>query len=75
MHKEEMMNLFDGEDFYFQQDNHAVHNNIDVIDEEESIEVVNFPTYSPDLNPIENLWAALKYRAACDAPLARDELV
>ena len=74
-HKEEMENLYEGQDFCFQQDNHPTHNNLDVFDDDENIEIIDFPTYSPDLNPIENLWATLKYRVACDAPLTRDELV
>ncbi len=31
--------------------------------QEMSIEVMNWPPYNPDLNPIENLWALLKKEA------------
>lgn len=30
--------------------------------------LIKFPTYSPDLNPIENLWATLKAEVKNDAP-------
>jgi len=36
---------------------------------------VVFPIYSPDLNPIENLWSALKDSVAKDAPGTEDRLI
>lgn len=60
---------------YFQQDNHPSHNNVEILDDHPNIELLQFPTYSPDLNPIENMWAALKYRVACDAPKTEAALI
>ena len=42
--------------------------------DDEDIEIIDFPTYSPDLNPIENVWSTLKYKVACDAPESEREL-
>ena len=36
------------------------------------IEFVDWPPYSPDLNPIENLWALVKFRLYRDYPPAKD---
>ena len=74
-HKIEMENLYQEKDFYYQQDNHPTHNKLDVFNDNQNIEIIDFPTYSPDLNPIENLWATLKYRVACDAPRTEKELI
>ena len=49
-------------DSIFMQDNARIHTAHVVIDwlEENGIEVINWPPYFPDLDPIENIWALLK---------------
>jgi len=74
-HKEEMESLYQEQDFYFQQDNHTTRQQLDVFDENPNIEIIEFPTYFPDLNPIENLWATLKQRVARGVPRTEDELI
>jgi len=34
----------------------------------QGFEILDFPSYSPDLSPIENLWAALKNAVAKENP-------
>ena len=43
-------------------DNHPVHKcmNSLLFYKEHKIKVIDFPPYSPDLNPIENIWEKLK---------------
>lgn len=51
-----------GHDSIFMQDNAPIHTARIIQEwlEEEGIEVMGWPPYSPDLNPIENLWKRLK---------------
>jgi transposase len=38
------------------------------------VRLIDFPPYSPDLNPIENLWADIEQRVAARAPKTIEEL-
>ena len=59
----------------FQHDNSSVHVAAEQNLKNTSFEIVEFPRYSPDLNPIENLWGALKHRVKCDAPRSEAGLI
>lgn len=58
-----MRRTYNGE-FIFQQDNARIHTTIRIrnLFVEENLNVLQWPPYSPDLSPIENLWALLKKR-------------
>jgi transposase len=60
----------------FQQDNAQSHtaNRSKAFLAEEKIECLTWPPYSPDLNPIENLWGLLKIRVDSRKPKTKDEL-
>lgn len=47
--------------WYFLQDNAPIHKTQKVMEffHNNGVSVIDFPPYSPDLNPIENLWAIL----------------
>lgn len=73
-HKGEMDDLFpDG--YHFQHDNLKLHIAAERRGEELGLEFVDFPTYSPDLNPIENLWSDLKGGVASDHPRTEQQLI
>jgi len=73
-HREEMDTLYPG-GFYFIHDRLPSHTSCEGWMMEEEFGQVLFPTYSPDLNPMENMWAALKQSVARDAPCTEERLV
>ena len=74
-HKAEMDKLFPDGDFYFIQDNHQTHRmNEDWLMKKQNLKLIKWPRRSPDLNIIENLWAALKESVAGDAPSDEKEM-
>jgi len=73
-HRQELDALYPN-GWYFVHDNHRSHKACEQWMENQGFGHVVFPTYSPDLNPIENLWATLKDCVARDAPTNEERLV
>lgn len=61
---------------YFIEDHSRVHGTYDVLRAKEDLQLndLDLPTYSPDLNILENLWAILKTRVAQRACETEEEL-
>jgi len=73
-HFQEMQELYEG-DFYFQHDNHKSHKAVESWMDNYGFNKIKFPSYSPDLSPIENIWATLKESVAKDQPKSERQLV
>lgn len=58
----------------FQQDNAPIHKSKHALGyfKEKKIELMNWPPYSPDLNPMENLWSILSYSIYSGKKVFRD---
>ena len=54
--------------YLYQHDNSSVHVAAEDDMKRQKFKFMEFPTYSPDLSPIENLWSALKVAVAKDKP-------
>jgi len=66
-HQEEMDQLYpDG--YHFIHDNLRAHTSAEEWMKSAQFDIVKFPTYSPDLSPIENLWRDLKDAVAKENP-------
>lgn len=54
----------------FMQDNCPAHRsqNVRAFLQENNVECIEWPAYSPDLNPIENVWAWMKRKLAAENP-------
>ena len=66
-HQREMDELYN-DGYYFQHDNYRVHTTCESWMKEQHFCMVNFPTYSPDLSPVENIWWSLKQAVAKENP-------
>src|SRR6185312_3310720 len=62
--------------WWFQQDNARIHTagTSKVWFHNHGIDLIDFPPWSPDLNPIENLWNDLKRRVYAHHPRTMEEL-
>lgn len=73
----ESANMMGLESFIFQQDNDPKHtsNIANEYFKQKGIEVLEWPPQSPDLNPIEHLWAHIKVKVGQKLPKNKKELI
>ena len=60
--------------YLFMHDNLPLHQAAEPELERHGLNFIDFPSYSPDLTPLENVWAALKREVANDQPRTESEL-
>ena len=70
---ENLITIYSNE-YVFQQDNSSVHKSKKVKNflNRENIDVLEFPANSPDVNPIENIWAIIKHNISKIEDLTND---
>ena len=73
-HQQEMFQAFP-EGVKYTHDNSSIHKSAEENLQNDNFQILEFPTYSPDLNPIENLWSTLKGSVRRDAPKTEKQLV
>ena len=73
-HYEEMLDLYP-EGFTYQHDNLPIHKAAEPELSKVGFDIFEFPRYSPDLTPIENLWKSVKERVSNDNPRTERQLV
>ena len=70
-----LLKMENSNNFIFQQDNAPIHKAKKTIKyfEDSNIELLEWPPQSPDLNPIENIWALLDKNITIENRRNRDE--